>query len=158
MLVTSEQVIDLMPDNTRGRHEHLVQTDAADHGVAMRARVVVDSAEDLGQAEEPPQDVTGVTADQREETITPRRQRLSKQRVHDAVAGERWPTPRADAHHVDAQAVDGPFFAPRVVNDGPRHRVGHSLIDEETQREGIRWAEVDAAPDVDVVEPHAGAG
>src|SRR3989442_6964975 len=47
VLVTSEQVIDLMPDNTRRPHEHLVQTDAADHGVAMLARVVVSSAEDL---------------------------------------------------------------------------------------------------------------
>src|SRR5262249_3190629 len=157
VLVTPEQVVDLMTDHTRGRYEHLIQTDASDHGESMRARVVGNGAEDFGQAEERPESVTGVTADQREETIAPRRQRLSKERLHDAFAGERWPAPGADAHHVDPEAVDGPFVTPRGVDDGFRRRVGNTVIDEETQRESVRRAEVDPLPDVNVVGTYAGA-
>src|SRR2546425_2871267 len=132
VLVTPEQVVDLMMDHVPGRYEHLVQTDASDHGEPMRARVVANGAEDLGQAEEAPEGVTGVTADQREETIAPRRERLSKDGLHDAVAGERWPAPGADAQHVDSPAVDGPFRTPRLVDHSRRHRVGNPIIDEET--------------------------
>src|SRR5947209_12469366 len=52
------QVVDLMMDHVPGRYEHLVQTDASDHGEPMRARVVANGAEDLGQAEEAPEGVT----------------------------------------------------------------------------------------------------
>src|SRR5439155_20380945 len=97
----TEQVVDLMMVHVPGRYEHLVQTNASEYGETMRVRVVANGAGDLGQAEEAPEGVTGVTADQREETIAPRRQMLSKERLHDAVAGERWPAPGADAHHVD---------------------------------------------------------
>src|SRR5262249_61458010 len=132
VLVTPEQVVDLMTDHTRGRYEHLIQTDAGHHGEPMRARVVGNGAEDFGQAEERPESVTGVTADQREETIAPRRQRLSNERLHDAFSGERWPAPGADPHLVAPVAVDIPFSTPRGGGDAVRLRAGLNANDEAT--------------------------
>src|SRR2546422_1355101 len=96
-------------------------------------------------------------ADEGQDAVASRRERLAEKPVDDAVHHEGGPPPPRDAGELDLESVQGRLVAPGLVDERSPPLLADPLIEVEAERYGIGRSEVELRASGGAVDADAGA-